>query len=439
MRHACHQHDHLLPYAQYDDGNAIFGVGGGLYDNFNGIKTIPNTNIWSPEKVIGANTPQANNALVNNGLTLNVITFNSIGLVTTATYSGALWFEGLIKSTTNAAGKHANLEISQLNTYGTTSNVPFTPVTSNTGFENGYGVGFNGITIANTMVFNALGVQFNYNGLSGVTTPNVIGIAWPATGVEFQNVGYKTISIVGNTLVSSGPTGNYLSLGITSFATTPTFAMNVLWVRTRIYPPSGILPTTSVGTSVLVPNVILTVSNTIVDVGQYETLTASVYGGTVPYTVNFLVSAASVPGNIAYNALFHGALSPNTFQFQIISTDTASAPWVANVTIADASSIPANSVYSTITVNPSFTPGSWTASNTYIDIGQNQILTAAWSGGTGTVLPSNYLSYIPNYGSNNVVIVSSTTKWRSERDNGWRVQPTHRHRNGPLRRLRLRR
>ncbi len=136
-------------------------------------------------------------------------------------------------------------------------------------------------------------------------------------------------------------------------------------------------------------------SNAIVDVGQYETFTATASAGTAPYTYNILVVNSVTTGTIAYNSLDTGDSSTtNTFTFQTVSADTFNSPEEANVILTDARPTTVNSVYSsTFTINPTLIPGAITPGSSKIDSGQSITLTAHPSGGTA---PYSYQWYTAN-------------------------------------------
>ena len=115
-----------------------------------------------------------------------------------------------------------------------------------------------------------------------------------------------------------------------------------------------------------------TISNSIIDVGQYETFNTMFTGGTTPYTYNWIISNA-VTGAVVNTITFSNALQTNTIAFQIPQYFTTNSPLRANVVVTDANPITANSIYSSnFIVNPQLVStaiSSPTATNT-LDNGQ---------------------------------------------------------------------
>ena len=135
-------------------------------------------------------------------------------------------------------------------------------------------------------------------------------------------------------------------------------------------------------------------SNTVVDVGQYETFTATVYNGTSPYTYNILVVNSITPSVIAHNDLVSGSSNMIlTYTFQTTSADVSNSPEEANVVVTDSFPATVNSVYSsTFTINP--TPAitlAVTPSNS-IMYGSPFTINAVISGGTGNFAVYLYLN-----------------------------------------------
>jgi len=146
-------------------------------------------------------------------------------------------------------------------------------------------------------------------------------------------------------------------------------------------------------------------SNTVVDAGQYETFTATVYNGISPYTYNILVVNSITPSVIAHNDLVLGDSATSlTYTFQTTSADTSNSPEEANVIVTDSFSTPAtvNSIYSsTFTIHPTPAATSLTPSNTILDSGQYVAYNVIINGGTLPITAN--LIYITGPTSNNVI------------------------------------
>lgn len=138
------------------------------------------------------------------------------------------------------------------------------------------------------------------------------------------------------------------------------------------------------------------ISNTIADAEQWETLTSTISGGTPSYTYNFMVTN-SANGNIIANAIYATSSTSNTFTFQIPNNQNALGTEDVSFNIMDSATT--NEILlstNTITVNALLQAGSTTPSNPSIGSGGSITLTANPSGGT---LPYNYQWYSNTLGN----------------------------------------
>ena len=155
----------------------------------------------------------------------------------------------------------------------------------------GFGNGFGGISPFSTPF--VMGYEM-YNSLTinGYVNYNSIGLASGATAQSDQYLSYETNN------------------GITPF----TF----YWLRSRKNTPNNVTPSQSFSplfTSLTTPT--LTPSTNTFIVGNSQTLTATITGGTSPYTYNYIVSnSAGQQFNALYTAV---ASTTNTFKFTILT------------------------------------------------------------------------------------------------------------------------
>ncbi len=130
-----------------------------------------------------------------------------------------------------------------------------------------------------------------------------------------------------------------------------------------------------------------TASNTVVAAGQFETLTASVSGGTQSYTYNYLVYNSA---GLVTNALYaSNDITQNAFSFQVPAA-WGNGPYTANLLVTDSATTP-NSVSNALTIttgSSASTALTITASNgmstNTITYGSNVVtINALVSGGIG--------------------------------------------------------
>ncbi len=219
-----------------------------------------------------------------------------------------------------------------------------------------------------TMQFkNRVGVFYANNGtfVNNIDIVNATDIAISPN----QNVAYVTQNpIIGG--------GNYHSTamgGIVILNTASNLVVGNIVIPNTLSGPEGIV---FGNYSNIYPSITLTPSNTILESGQTEVLTASISEGIAPYTYNFLIYNPS--GVQVYNALYSGISSPtNTFIFQ---TSGSAGMYTANVIITDSKNRVINSsteyeLYAQLAANQ-ITP-----SNIIIDQGQSKRLNSNVYGG----------------------------------------------------------
>ncbi len=357
-------------------------VGGGSY---NLVLTGFGVNeIYSNARVFSANT--ANSISSNTlSLTYTVTTSNSFVLIAFASAGNAL-----TAYTTNAPGNFI-ATVNSLNgnvlsamvavnalaigTYSANAIAPAPTPASNTVISIAayvfQGVTSNSFTNARTYI-DANQIQtITANVISGVTPYTYNFLVYNAVGPVGNNVLYVN-SVTSNTF---------------TFTENPAWGAGTITVNIIITDKIGV---NSVNTmtytsyNILAPTVVST--NALADAGQIVVFNGIANGGRSPYTYNFLVyNGMTLVGNMLYTGIA-GAF--NAFGFNTIGN--SGNVIFGNVIITDSatSNAIANSVNTITTVNAMLLSASWTA-NTYVDIGQKQILTATVSGGT--------LSYTYNF------------------------------------------
>ncbi len=215
-------------YAEYDDGANVFNN----YWNFAGTSSsLPSA--WQS---------LTSGYSINNGLIFDAVNSENQAIGTTS----AVASPGLLEAYITGNYGRIILELSTSNTifnYGVSA------------YENGYEMMYGGYTsppdgglteISGTTL-TGLG---NFG--SATSLPQVFGIGWVATGNTFEYT--YTSNLLSPTTVSSTNTGVtiasqlYISIGqLGSGDTQQGGTWTVYWIRTRAYPPSGVMPYVSFG------------------------------------------------------------------------------------------------------------------------------------------------------------------------------------------------
>ena len=253
------------------------------------------------------------------------------------------------------------------------------------------------LSIANTLSANTILTVYG----SGVVTANytlaTLTTKFVETGLPSGtkwNVTYDNIlnSSTTNTILFATAPGNYL------------FSVPVQTVNGIAYEPSpksGYLVAGNTTTITFKPFSvsISPPSNAVVDAGQYETFTATVYNGTSPYTYNILVVNSITPSVIAHNDLVSGSSATTlTYTFQTTSADVSNSPEEANVVVTDSFPATVNSVYSsTFTINPAMTTPSISPTSP-----------ATYSPGSTVTFSTSFTGGTPPYTYNWLVVNSIT-------------------------------
>ena len=146
----------------------------------------------------------------------------------------------------------------------------------------------------------------------------------------------------------------------------------------------------------------LTVSNSLIDEGQTQVITASVSGGAAPYTYNFMVyNSIRLVANALYTDV---SATSNSFAFTQNSA-WGTGPFTVNAYITDSASTPVT-VSNTIVygANAPLTTPQISISNTLLDEGQPITIAASFTGGTS---PYTYNFIISQSGTSSNIIAYS--------------------------------
>lgn len=132
-----------------------------------------------------------------------------------------------------------------------------------------------------------------------------------------------------------------------------------------------------------------TVSNTVLDYGQYVTLTATLSAYSGPYVYNFLI-VNSTTGSVLSSVLRSTSSTSGSATFQLTSAYSGNS-LAANVVITNATSGVVNSLYAGLELNNQLSAGPITSTSASVSSGQGVTLTAHPYGGT---FRSEYV-YVP--------------------------------------------
>ena len=233
---------------------------------------------------------------------------------------------------------------------------------------------------------------------SGANVFVLTGKSYPISSLPPAGYGFNSWIATANLVI-----GNTLSSSTTLTATGPgSLTANFVLVSTSTSSTSTSSTST---TSTIYPVVGLSVpSNSVADVGQYEAFTATVTNGASPFTYNYFVVNSITLGTVVHSVSYPGiAPSSNTYVFQVVGADTSNDPEMVNVVVADATPNTYHSAYSsTFMANLAPATPTLSPSVTVLNVGQTEIYTASWSGGS-TPYTVNYI-----YTNNGVVAQSYT-------------------------------
>ncbi len=315
-------------YGKYDNGAAIFN----LYINFSGVSSSAPSG-WTFTGTSGSIS-------INNGITLSPASGESAALYNNLQSNpvGKV-LDGFIISNTPNVDKL----IGWSTQIPSGTNAGWWGITGNGAFA---GVG-GGTPPELELVYVNSGSGFNVKGTKNPNAPYVATVTWQST--------------------TATATINYTQEESTGSAATPSSSYPIVyanngnsivaqWFRSRINPPNNILPGTTYGTAQIsnafsVPSP--SVSNTLVDAGQYITFGGTINGGVPSYTVNIIVSNEISPGILLYsNTLIQNSPTFST-TIQTNSLWTSNSPVVANVFASDSSTNSMSSGYtSNILISP---------------------------------------------------------------------------------------
>ncbi|MDE1860637.1 MAG: hypothetical protein KGH72_02860 [Candidatus Micrarchaeota archaeon] len=149
------------------------------------------------------------------------------------------------------------------------------------------------------------------------------------TGVQIANALYTNVAPNGNVFAWSIPAATAGNTFQANVIITDSSSIRANSIKTIAIPISRALAATS-----------LTVSNSVAEQGQYETIVDSISGGTTPYTYNVIVTN-SVNGNVIASSLQYNSISTsNTLSYKLPVSNNDLGTQNANGNVFDSSGLP---------------------------------------------------------------------------------------------------
>lgn len=233
-------------YGEYDDGASVFN----FYDNFAG--TSFNHTRWNKPIVGAINNSQYVCPIGSGSLTVN----NSL---TESAESGANKCASAMHFYTKSTYAPSVLETLITKTYAPSSgsdavgwniaydaSAPITGKPAVEGYTNAYYFGGQGEMLTSpfesqiTLIQNGGGVGTLLVGSTPYVTTGIMSLAWPGTGNERAYVNYgQTLSSSDSSLANAN---SYIDLVFNTANDTIPYSVTYQWVRTRAYPPNGVMP-----------------------------------------------------------------------------------------------------------------------------------------------------------------------------------------------------
>ncbi|MFP3209659.1 MAG: hypothetical protein RXR82_08265, partial [Nitrososphaeria archaeon] len=216
-------------YAQYDNGASVFD----FYDNFAG--TTLSSKWTSFATTSGGPSYSVNNGLIESGASTSSGTWEAIHVYTTSTYTPSV-LEVYVPTYTGASISTTALK------FGYATVAPASG--GDSGTHDWYAYDWNeGLGYVLEKIIS--GTWYNLGNSNNAWSPGIYSLYWPATGNEEGTFNYSNYVISStDSSLTWGP--SYIDL---KFQTNSTTSSEVIyqWVRTRAYPPNGVMPSVSLG------------------------------------------------------------------------------------------------------------------------------------------------------------------------------------------------
>ncbi len=349
-------------YAQYDDGASVFG----MYDNFEG--TSLNTSKWSfnADTVSPACTSFPSKYYIDNGATISG-DYCAAAVLTKETFNISRYtMEGFTKEI-----ESGNAYCNAVGGYGmfSSNNILTVECSASTKLQNNNGVSGNSVVTSWSSPLD---------GVISVWTHGSVSYASYDYGQTYQNA----VDFPKEQFLTAAFGSNWDS----------TFYQ---WVRTRLTPPSGVMPSTAFGpvsgissVSYNAPTISQpSISNSTVDVGQTETISAMISGGVPNYYGNAIITnSGTVTNSIAVSSQSGTYVSESWIvSSNEIGTETG------NFVLTDGYPTPFNSISSaSFNVNSALVPTSISSPSSAMSVYTEQPLTITVAQPTTGSAPYTY-------------------------------------------------
>ena len=279
-------------YAQYDNGANVFQ----FYSDFSG-STLPG----SFSTLVSSGT-----ASVNNGLTLSAGSAQYIHVYTTASQNS-----GVIEANLNSLTSNSEIIVAADTT------------APSSGGDIGFQTAYRG---QDATAYNDYGIVKDVTGTgSAVTsggspsTSGILGLEWSSTGKEKLYMGYVAQLTGADSSISYGSS----HLDLFFYGNAATQSASVSWFRNRADPPSGVMPSTSLGSTVIGTGAPTSVSDTL---GDTFTLGASqsATNGASTYESGIWYATASSSGANTITATFGTVVAGSVSIYELAGYSTSS-------------------------------------------------------------------------------------------------------------------
>ncbi|MFP3209694.1 MAG: hypothetical protein RXR82_08470, partial [Nitrososphaeria archaeon] len=219
-------------YAQHDNGANIFN----FYDNFAGTSL---SSKWASYASVPELTYSVNNGLIESGTSSSSGTWEAIQVYTVSTYTPSI-LEVYVPTDTGASVSATALKIG----YATVAPGPGGII----GLHDWYAYDWQssgGGPVGYMLEKVVSGTWSNLGNITASWSAGIYSLYWPATGNVVGTFNYSNYVISStDSSLTWGP--SYISLEFQTTSMTPSEVI-YQWVRTRAYPPNGVMPSVTLG------------------------------------------------------------------------------------------------------------------------------------------------------------------------------------------------